>query len=432
MRTTSAVHLSRRTALTLAGAGGIALGANACGSSSSTETSSDEILFYNQSRGQEAVLTSLAEEYSQANGITLRIETPGPADYQAKLQSKAQSGQMPDIYSALEFDQMAAYYKAGWAMDLSEEMADGWRDSFTPLLPPLTELTDDNPYSVPAGIYSAHWDMNANGLFVNPELSGIDLADPPSTMEELIRVLGEASPDHGLFSMSASLTPNMLVQLGSNYLDDEEIESTLTGRTAWTSDAWARALSVFEKLRDGGVVASGSLPGGSDDNPEVEKSFFNVQDIGTMYNGSATVAVARSTAPEFTAFGSLGLPPVEDAEFPSRLCARPGRGAAVNPKGKDPDAALAFVRWLTEPEQQARFSEEAGCTPTNAEILTNGGTAEQLDGIVATLDSALAVPSVVTTDVRGAIGAAAQSLVLGEVSVDQALESIQVAQERSA
>ncbi|WP_157975638.1 ABC transporter substrate-binding protein [Brachybacterium sp. YJGR34] len=427
------VHpISRRTCISLAGAGGLTAAISACGGNGGASGGDpSELLFYNQSRGQEAALTKLAEQYSAQADVTVRVETPGPADFPAKLQSKAQSGDMPDIYSALD-EGMAPYYKAGWAMDLTEQMDSGWSDTFTPLALSLTRFAEGNNLEVPPGIYSAHWDLNIFGLFVNPETTGVDLATPPATLEDLIDALVEASPDQGLFSVAASLCANLLQELGSKFLSDEEIEATLSGSAPWTAPGWVDAFGAFETLRDSGVIASGTLPGGSDDNPGVEKSFFSVQDVGAIYNGSGAVAVARSTAPDFTDYGVVGLPPISGGAHAPRSVVRVGKGAAINPKGANPEAALAFVTWLSEPAQQKVFAEEAGLTPTAAELIDAGDVAEQLRAVAAGVDSAQAVPSTFTSDVRTAIGAAAQSIVLGELGVDEALEDVQSAQDRSA
>ena len=45
----------------------------------------------------------------------------------------------------------------------------------------------------------------------------------------------------------------------------------------------------------------------------------------------------------------------------------------INPRGKQPDKALAFVKWLTEPEQQAVFAKTARILPSNPELLAGRG-----------------------------------------------------------
>src|SRR5699024_627940 len=44
-----------------------------------------ELTFMNQSRGQEAALQQLAEQYTEETGVRIAIDSPGPADYLPRL-----------------------------------------------------------------------------------------------------------------------------------------------------------------------------------------------------------------------------------------------------------------------------------------------------------------------------------------------------------
>lgn len=100
-RTIAAVSLAAVSALLLAG----------CSASGGGDADGDGITltFFNQSRGQEEALNQLAEQYTEETGITIVVDSPGPTDYLPKLQSKAQSGDMPDIYSSFNATDMAPF-----------------------------------------------------------------------------------------------------------------------------------------------------------------------------------------------------------------------------------------------------------------------------------------------------------------------------------
>ena len=423
-------RLATRTAL-LVSVATIGLLFQGCGGSDEEadgESSSGEeveLVFYNQSRGQEEALNQLAAQYTEETGIVVTVDTPGPADYGTKLQAKAQSEDMPDLYSIIDPDQMAPYYKAGWAMDLSSEMEGEWGDSFNPAAIELSTWAEGNNLGVDAGIYGAHWDFGTYGLLVNTEATGIEAGDPPATMDDLISALQEQD---ATFSVAASLTPSLLQYYASNFMTDEEIDATLGGEQSWETDGWRQAFQLLVDLRDAGVIANGSLPGGTDDNPVVERSFFNIQDVAVIMDGSAGIAVASATAPDFTEFISIGLPAATDGTMEPRSPARVGRGAAVNPKGEHPDEALEFLKWLTEPEQQAVFAA-AGMIPTNAELLAAGEVPESVAGYADLADGSQVVLSAFSTDVRDAISAGAQSIVLGEKTIDEVLSEVQDAQD---
>ncbi|WP_129669269.1 ABC transporter substrate-binding protein [Phytoactinopolyspora endophytica] len=408
-------------ALTLSACGGSGDGTG--GSDSSDDV---ELSFLNQSRGQEEALTELAAQYSEETGVTITVETPGPADFPASLQSMAQSGDMPDLYSVIDAFTMAPYFRAGWAMDLAPELDGDWGETFDPVALELATYEDGNNLDIPAGLYSVHWDLTSYGLYVDPT-TGIDPEDLPQTVDDLIGTLQDAGST-GQFSIAASQVGHLMQTFASNYMTDEEIEATLNGEASWETDAWRRTFQLLVDLRDAGVVANGSIPGGSDDNPNVERAFFNSRTVGAIFDNTAAVAVAGSTAPDYTDYVTMGLPAAEGTE-PARAVVRLGKGAAVNPNGDHPDEALAFLEWLTGPEQQSVFANEVGVIPTNVDVVEDGDMLAPMNGFVAGLSSAQTVRASFTPDVVAAIGAGAQSLMLGEATVDDVLADVQAAQE---
>lgn len=422
----------RRRAILLT-AGTLAAASLALAGCSSGEPPADdgtvELTFMNQSRGQEAALTQLAEQYSAENGVQITIDSPGPADYLPKLQARAQSGDMPDIYSSFNATEMAPFYKAGWAMDLTEEVEAGWKDDFSPAVVEMSTFEAGNNLGIPAGIYSVHWETQTYGILINPALTGIDQDAPPRTTGELVDALGASNEGSGNFSVAASLTPQLVQGLASNWLTDEQIAATFDGEESWEQDGWRNAFQYLVDLKDAGVIANGALPGGQDDNPNVESAFFT-QETGAIFDASPGVSVGLATNPEFEDYLSLGLPAADDGTLDPRSPGIPGKGAVVNPKGEHPEEALAFVKWLTKPEQQAVFADVGRILPTNPELLAGGDVPPQLTGFADGVEGLQVMSTTFATDVKTTIVAESERLVLGETTVDEALAAIQAAQDR--
>jgi raffinose/stachyose/melibiose transport system substrate-binding protein len=412
---------------------------SACGTDSSEEAGgsggSSELTYLNHSRGQVDALAKLTDTYASTTGTKVTVDTPGPADYLAKLQAKAQSDAMPDIFSAVGIADMAPYYKAGWAVNLQPELAAGWDKNFTPAAIGLSSLTEGNALGVDPGTYSVHWEMASFGLMLNTETyqkAGVDPATPPANTTawiEQLKAVGKTGS--GPFSIAASLAPTLVQAYASNWLTDEEINATLSGSAPWQTDAWRKALQFFVTLTAAGVIAGGTLPGGNDDNASVEKSFFNVQDLATIFDGSFAIGVAKTTAPDFTSYISSGLPKADDATQEPRAAGIAGRGAAINAKGPNKDEALKFVRWLTEPAQQQVFVEMAGIIPSNPELLSSGTAGPQVKGFASLIENLQIVPAPMTADVKTALSSGAQSLVLKETTVDDVLADVQAAQDKT-
>lgn len=387
--------------------------------------------FMNQSRGQEKALTALAEQYSEENGIEITIDSPGPADYLPKLQARAQSQEMPDIYSAFNASDMAAFYRAGWAMDFSAELDSGWKESFSPAVLEMSRFEDGNNLGVDPGVYTVHWETQTYGLLVNPERVGFSASDTPADDLALIDALSASEEPGKAFSVASSLVPQLLQTLASNWLTDEEIAATLTGAASWEAEAWQNAFQFLVDLREAGVLANDSLPGGQSDNPDVESQFFT-GNLGAIFDASPGVAVGLATNPDFEDYFSIQVPRASSATLDPRSAGIPGKGAVINPRSDHAEDALAFVKWLTEPDQQAYFAEEARILPTNPELLASDDVPDQLAGYAAGVETLQMMSETFVVDVKTAIAAESQKVVIGETSVEEALSTIQAAQERSS
>ncbi|WP_158290886.1 ABC transporter substrate-binding protein [Kribbella antiqua] len=406
-----------------------------CSKDSSSGGGSTSLTFMNQSRGQVKALEKLVETYQKQTGVKVVIDSPGPSNFPAKLQAKSQSGDMPDIYSTLTLSEMIPYYKAGWALNLEPQLTGAWKPNFSPTALKLTTVKDGTVDGLGAGIYSAHWEIQTSGLLINTksfESAGVDPKAPPAATDAWIEQLKAISQKsgNGAFLMASSLSPQFLLTHASNWLTDQEINATLAGTASWKSDGWRKGLQLLAELTAAGVIVNKALPGGNGDNPTVEKFFFNVQDTATIFDGSVAIGVARATAPDFTEYTSQGLPKATNGTQKARVSGGVGKGACINPKGKNVDAALKFVQWLTEPEQAKVFVDMVGLIPANPQVKESDVPA-QVAGFASLVDTLQIVPTPFGADARTALISGVQGLVLKEKNVDQVLEEMDTAQKRA-
>ncbi|MEU2773112.1 extracellular solute-binding protein [Streptomyces sp. NPDC007162] len=431
--TASSTGLSRRGFLLGAVGTGLATTSlAACGSGGSGGGGGGkEIVFMNQSRGQAATLKKLAQQYTQQTGVKIRIDDVGPSDFLTKLQSSSQSRNMPDMYSAVDGHSMAPYYKAGWAMDLTDQLKGGWGETFRPATLKVTTFGADNPQHVKPGIYSAHWDTPALGVFVNAAMykrAGLNPDQAPASMSEFIDQLRKIKKmGKGPFWFAASQTNQLIQSYGSNYMSDEELNATFLGKNSWKSEAWRKTLQLVVDLRDAGVIYNGSIPSGTGDNPNVEQAFFNTQGVAAIFDGTAAVGVGRATAPDFTDYRSFPLPKADDATQAPRMVGGAGKGAAVNPRSKNAANALKFLQWLTAPDQQKVFAEGVPLIPS-ARAVSLKTIPPQLAGIAAKISDIQLVQNQILEQVNTELKKGIQALVIKERSVDQVLGDLDAAQ----
>ncbi|GAA1121274.1 hypothetical protein GCM10009630_18840 [Kribbella jejuensis] len=433
------MRMTRRGLLGLAAAsaGVVASGPllTGCGQDSAKGGGSTSLTFMNQSRGQVKALEKLVGRYEQQTGVRVTVDSPGPANFPAKLQAKSQSGDMPDIYSTLTLPEMIPYYKAGWAMNLRPKLTGDWKANFSPIALDLTTVKAGTVNGLDAGIYSAHWEIQTMGLLLNTktfESAGVGPNTPPTDTAAWIEQLKKVSAKtgNGAFLMAASLADRFLLSHASNWLTDAEIDATLAGKASWTSDGWRNGLKLLADLRDAGLIVNKTLPGGDGDNPTVEKGFFNVQDTPAIFDASVAIGVARATAPDFTDYVSMGIPKATGGTRKPRVYGGVGKGACINPKGKNVDAAVKFVQWLTEPEQAKVFVDVVGLIPANPKVAATD-LPPQVAGFASLADAIEIAPSPFSSDARTALISGVQSLVLKEKTVDQVLGEMDAAQKRA-
>lgn len=281
------------------------------------------------------------------------------------------------------------------------------------------------------GIYSAHWEAPALGIFINAAMfkaAGLDPDKPAATMSEFIDQLVKikrSGKDPFWFAASNS---NQLVQsYASNYFTDDELNATFLGKSSWKSEGWRKSLQILVDLRDAGVISTGSIPSGNSDNPNVEKAFFNTQGVAAIFDGTSAVGVARATAPDFTDFRSLAVPKADDGTQTPRLVGGTAKGAAINPRSKNAAKALKFVQWLTEPGQQQVFAEKVPLIPS-ARTVSEKNIPQQLVGIAAKISDVQLVQNQMKVQVITALQKGAQAIVLKERTVDQVLGDLDAAQ----
>ena len=402
------------------------------GSVTSTTSAQDtELVYLNQSRGQAEAMEALAERYQEEAGITVTIDTPGPADYPAKLQALSQGDAMPDTYYGLSDTAMAPYYKAGWAMDLTPELDAGWGENFTPIVLDLLRWDADNQFEVPPGIYRAPWEVSAYALIANPALfseAGLDATQPPATMGEFLEALRQIK-DAGIgpFQLAAEFIPNLVRHHASNWLSDEEIDATFAGNASWQEEGWRQAVQLFADMGEAGVLFNDAL---SSPNPDVEQSFFNIQELACFYTGTFSIGVQRATAPSFEDYVTFPLPKSEEGRLEPRTPGGPGKSGVVNPRSPNAEEALKFIKWMTEPAQEQTLMDMVPLVPANPAALEGVEISDQLAGFAALVDQVQKVPTPTLSEVNEAFTKGVQSLLLGEKSVDQVLEDVQQAQER--
>jgi raffinose/stachyose/melibiose transport system substrate-binding protein len=388
-----------------------------------------ELVYLNQSRGQLKAMEALATRYTEQTGTKVTIDSPGPTDYPAKLQAAANAGNMPDAYYAIGAADMAPYYKAGWALNLKPELDKGWNKNWAPGLLDFVELLPDNPAGIPPGIYSASWEMNTYGTLYNPahlEKAGLDPKKAPATTAELLDMAKALKAKNiGPIVIPNTYVPWFTESLASNWLSDTEIDAARGGKGPYKADAWKNALQFFVDMRDADVIFNKTL---NQTAPDLEKSFFNVQEVALFWTSVVSIPVQVTTAPDFTAYSAFPLPKMPNGTTAPRTFGGTGKNGVVNAKGKNVDESLKYIKWLTEKEQEITFMEMVPLVPTNPAALDPAKISPQLTTFAGLIDKVYKVRNPMKGPLVEAFMKGVQSMLLKEKTVEQVLDDLEKAQ----
>jgi ABC-type glycerol-3-phosphate transport system substrate-binding protein len=220
--------------------------------------------------------------------------------------------------------------------------------------------------------------------------------------------------------------PILLQSFVSNWLTDGEIDDTHAGKLPWSSGAYKKALQIYVDMNEAGLIFNSPL------NlrwAEMERSFYNVREVGVIYDGQWSIAVQRATAPDFTAYRSFRVPRAADAKYAQRSVGQADRNLAVNAKGRHVEESLAFLKWLTDREQAEYLMEAVPMLPTNpAALLDATKIPPQFSAFHIEGPRAMRISTPRKQQVDEALTKGIQALLLKQTDVDRVLADADRAQ----
>jgi raffinose/stachyose/melibiose transport system substrate-binding protein len=283
--------------------------------------------------------------------VTIEITILENEAFKSKLPTVMQSGDPPDLFQSWGGGTMNEYAKAGLLLDITDEMAGAWADSFG--AGPL------GVYAFEGKQYGAPWDMGMVGFWYNKDLfaqAGIDA--PPATWSEFL--------DDVQTLKDAGITPIALgegekwpghyywVYLATRIGGKAAFDAAY-GRTGSFADApYVQAGEELQKLIGLEPFQEGFLGAG-----------YGSDQAALMGNGEAAMELMGQWAPAVEASSSESGEGVGDAlgffPFPA---VEGGAGAGTDAMGggngicvgkNAPPEAVEFLRFVTSVENQIKL-----------------------------------------------------------------------------
>lgn len=330
----------------------------------------DKIVVWHWMTDRHQSFEELALKYEQQTGTKVEFKKFFPPDiYSTKVIAAARAGTLPDIFGILgEKKVLASFAKAGHIAELSEELKkDSWKSGLYSQALEVTAFGDKNIYDTPKGYYGVPIDTMNMQFVYNKELfrkSGLDENKPPKTFAELIeysKIIKEKNPGvEGIVCGWGEvwLLQSLATEWAINIMGEEKFIATLKGDVPYTDPQWVEVFDLFKKLKDSNVLYSDIV---TMVNREAEDYFARGKAAFT-FDGSWAVNVYKQLAPELD-YDFFPLP-VASQENPALIWGGAGASLNVNNKSKEKESAIAFLKWLTQKEQQAFLVQQTNNLPS--------------------------------------------------------------------
>ncbi len=379
----------------------------------------------------------LAKKYESLTGVKVNFELYAPSDaYSQKIRAAAQGINLPDVFGILgEKRDFASFIKAGHILDITSYMEadnENWKSRFFPKALAVNEFGPENSYGIKPGIFAVPIDIMTIQMVYNKKLFsqlGLNPNKPPKTFQELLDIGAKikAAGMQGLVSGWGEVW--MIDCLANNYafniMGKDKVLATIKGEVAYTDPDWIRVLSIFRQMQDSGVLAKGLV---TMINKSAEQLFANEKAV-FAFNGSWCVNVYKGMNPALE-YGAM-LPPEASNQHPMAIWGGAGSSFMVNGRSKNKEAAVKFLIWLTDQDQQVYLAQATNNLPANKNSLSK--IPEILSQFARGMDYATH-PNVWGVSefslVIEAFDRGIQSIIIGEKSPEQVAAEVQKIKDR--
>ena len=399
--------------------------------------SAERINVWHWMSDREETFLELAKRYEDETGIKVNFELYAPSEaYAQKIRAAAQTTTLPDIFGVLgEKRDLASFIKAGHVYNLTDEMNQDekkWKRRLFSKALAVNEFRIGSDFGVEPGIYGVPIDVMNIQMIYNKDLLakvGWDPSNPPQTWDEFLEA-NRLLRENGIQGLVSGWADIWIIDcLASNYafniMGERKVLDTIRGKVPYTDPDWIKVFDLFRQMRDEKLLASGVV---TMVNKTAEQLFANNR-AAFAFNGSWCVNVYKGMNPDMD-YGVM-LPPRASGKYPMMIWGGAGSSFMVNANSERIEKAAAFLKWLTDKEQQVFLAKETNNLPANKHSLED--IPEVLSQFADDMDNTThpniwgveEFPVVKETFKKGI-----QSIIIGEKTPQQLAIEIQAIKER--
>ena len=349
-------------------------------STSETKKGLEAVTVWHWMSDRDDAFQELAKRFESEKHIQVKFELYAPSEaYAQRIKASAQTNTLPDIYGILgEKRDFASFINSGYVANLDQGLeaktarGSTWKEQFFEKALAVNQFLPGNEYAVKPGIYGVPIDVTTIQMVYNKKLyekAGLDPEKPPLTWDEFVKhcnvLKGNGLPrlvsGFGEIWMIDALASNFAM----NLMGEEKVFDTYRGKVPYTDPDWVKVLSLFKQMADEKILVDGVV---TMVNKTAEQTFANERAV-FAFNGSWCVNVYHGMNPALD-YRAM-LPPKVDPAKPMKIWGGAGGSFVVNEQSPNREAAIQFLRWLTQSEQQAYLCSETRNLPANKNSLAN-------------------------------------------------------------
>ncbi|MFN0118565.1 MAG: extracellular solute-binding protein [Elusimicrobiota bacterium] len=399
---------------------------------------SNAVVVWHWMTDREEAFNEITKRYKTETGKEVQFQLYAPSDlYSQKVEVGAQTNSLPEIYGILgDSSNLAKFVEAGHVENLSTQLEadqESWKNSFYPEAINTAYFKEGNQFNVPSGFYGIPIDVTTIPMIYNKNLfkkAGLDPETPPATWKEFLEA-GKKLKAIGVNGFVSGWSETWLIyslvtDFAHNLMGAEKVMDTFRGKVSYTDPDWITVLKVFEDLRKANIADPGLV---TLQNKNSEQSFSSERSAIT-FNGSWGVNVysGMNASLEYAPF----RPPRLGDKFPQTVWGGAGSVFYVNAKSARKEAAVDFLKWLSQKEQASYLASATKNLPAVKD-------AEIKDSPVLMLFANLMKDSIhpnrfeVTEapKVQEALTKGIQSILIGEKTAEEIAKAVQKAKEKA-
>lgn len=395
---------------------------------------------------------AVAEEYIEAFNeeypdIKINFRQLTIDGYEAAIRPALASNTGPDVFDIAPGAQFVQFgvYGTDLTDKVSDALGDDWEDQLAPI--GVAGLTDEDGAlrGIPVG------STFAGPVWINQEIFDELGLQPPTTVDEWVSVCEAlTAAGVGCFVQGASQVAfdQDTIQAIADTINPGLFTKATRGEAEWTDPDLVKAFATWQRLFEDGIMQKGAL--GVQQYPDANNAFMSQEYamvmMGTWYMqftrpNNMSIAIEAAGVGDAVPFTMTPIPfPAADADgTPGAMFGDANYGLVVNTKSDARNAAETFAVWLgTSEEGQQIVANALNDIPSLTSVQPDWDSIELVNPDVqrpkleelyeraATVSDNRLLPN---SELADAIGIAATTLAAGDVTPDEAVETLQASAE---